>query len=302
MAITFNDFTSDVLDTRFMLPLWEFDFRIEYIPILLDDDSVKMVMNHVSGCVVDILRQVPACPLSALKVVPRTGPAEQSDYAESSYFTIANSSPVYDFVLQMGPTTFRMVKTKTTLQDVITTLPIFDELSNRLFRRGSTADPNAPTLLSMLGLEGRMHKVVFRFEHRIRVSTHITEGHREAENTELINKVIRTSADGGDHVERAAPILALQPEEIYRGDVHLSVKKTLNGRPRNLWLILEAPWNINKKDVDLTVDYRCGEGPELHVEDLTDWHTPLVTFYRDMVINRLFPALFFDINVEARLA
>ncbi|MGD1092212.1 MAG: hypothetical protein ABSB35_09490 [Bryobacteraceae bacterium] len=156
----------------------------------------------------------------------------------------------------------------------------------------------------VLGVEGRIHSFSFSFEHRLRLGAHIAEQDRETSNTELIERLMRVGATDhrGTHPERDAPLLSLNAEGVYRGDLQISVEKTFGQMIRNIWVDFKAPFNAAQKDVDLRLSYTCGAGRgQINAGDLTDWTTPVVSFYRDIILRRFLPALFYDIEIEPRL-
>lgn len=310
MKMKWAEFKQPITDQRFILPIWDFTCDLKYVPIDIGADRLRAVTNLVGSAIIDAIRGVPGCPLSAIEVRPGKVEQEQAeDSTESAYVTIANTSPVYDFALQIGPKTCRMFKLRSSLEDFIATVPILHRACEQLFRQGTTPEDepvgDQPSLLSVLGIQDRVHRFQFSFEHRLRLGAHIAEGDREALNVELIEKLVRIGSTDrrGQHPEREAPLLSLTSEALYRGDVSLSLEKSFGGeKVRNIWVIFEGPFNITQKDVNLRFDFRCGEGRgELSIEDLTDWYTPVVGFYRDMILRRFLPSLLYDIQVEPRL-
>jgi hypothetical protein len=249
------------------------------------------------------------CPLSALSLSKRHAEKDEDEDAEPAYFSIVNSVPVYDFMVQVSAKTLQIQKVKCSMRDLIATIPILEETCAALFPPTPTTakghTPSPPSLVDLLNLKDRIHRVSFRFEHRLRVINYITQPTREATNLDVISKLARTSIPAGHAgtTQRDAPLVCLQPFTPYRGDVTLSVEKTIAKRKRNVWIIMEAPFNISQKDVDLVFSYRTGEGrSEVKAEDMSDWTTPFTSFYRDIVLNEFLPALFFDINIEPRIS
>lgn len=156
-----------------------------------------------------------------------------------------------------------------------------------------------------MGIRDKIHRVVFAFNHQIRLRNYMMEPSKQAINTEIIHKLIRTSFPiplNGNHLERDFPLAALNPDPIVRGDIVLCFTKTLASRTRSLWINIQAPHNVTQQDIDLDFSYRTGEGLAVYQEeDLRDWQTPIIDFYRDIVLIRLMPALFFGIQIEPRI-
>lgn len=302
MSLSWKQFAGAVTNPRFIQPIWSFDFRVDYVPVVLTDQMRVACTNITFDAVVNAMQNVKNCPLSALSLTCNELKTGENNDADVSYFDIVNSMPVYDFMLQVGARTLRIQKIKSSLQDLIATVPILEAACAILFP--PPADTLPPSFVDLLSLRNRIHRVSFRFEHRLRVTNHITEPGNEATNVEIIAKLVRTSPPPGQATSsQIAPIVTLEPFSPYRGDVTLSVEKTIAKRKRNVWMMLEAPYNISQKDLDLTFSYRMGEGhTELKYEDLRDWTTPVTAFYRDIILNQFMPALFHDINIEPRIA
>jgi hypothetical protein len=78
--------------------------------------------------------------------------------------------------------------------------------------------------------------------------------------------------------------------------------KTIAGRKRNLWITVEAPWNVTQRDVQVSAEMRTGSadlGEDILEPDYVDFTTPM-GFLREMILTRLFPTLFHDATVIAR--
>jgi hypothetical protein len=307
MDLNWKEFRAPLTDSRFIIPVWSFTYDVQYVPTMIDQARLGKVMNIVASAVVESIKDIEGCPLSAIRMTPGTVESPSEEEGEKAYFTIANETPVYDFALQTGPRTFRLTKLRSSLDDLIVTVPIFYNICQQLFSEigGLDRDSNPlPPLIDLLDVSDRLHTVRFSFEHRLRLGSHIAEQSREVMNTELIERLIKTTPfDRQQHPERDAPFLALNAEAVRRGDVTLAVEKSFGDKKRNIWVNFEAPMNIKQKDVDIRFDFSCGEGgASITTADLTDWMTPFVQFYRDLILQRFLPALMYDITFQPRFS
>jgi hypothetical protein len=297
MTLNWNEFSAGVNEKRFLLPVRNFHFDVQYVRVSPSIDEMQMAANFVSACALNTLKGSPDCELSALKLVPGVEPGKEVQDEEStpSYFNVLYPHPVYDFTLQIGAEAIRISKVRSSLEDLIATIPILEDLCQRLFGGktppGGPPPAEAPSILKLMRLGGRIHRVAFSFEQRLRVTTHKIQTNVQATNVELLHKLMRTSHSPGVHLpDHQAPLVGLQPEGIMRGDVTLSLIKTLASRPRNLWIDYKAWYNINRKDLDLEFQYRCGGTSSPWQEsDLLDWRTPFTEFYRDLILNQTCP-------------
>ncbi|HKQ48685.1 MAG TPA: hypothetical protein VJZ71_11500 [Phycisphaerae bacterium] len=309
MAFNWIDFRSGLLEKRFLLPV-SFRYKVEFVRIEPDPGQLLQLRNFLIQCVVGSIRDREDCPLYTLQhqaIPASSGKTEDGDEG-AVLFAVALGTPVYDFGLLLTQTGLHIVKNRSSLQDLILTVPIFEDICQRLFPVRTPAADNKKdrplSLLDCLGMAGLglVHRVIFRFEQRLRLGTHITE-QRDARNTELLGKLIKAELPHAtNHADREAPIASIQPEDFKRGDVTLSFTKQIAGRPRGVWIAYEGPYNVTQQDVDLTFQYRCGEGDAPMIEDdIRDWDNPFKAFYRDTILNRFMPNLLFDIHVEPRI-
>lgn len=138
MSVTWQDFSSPgngtTLDSRFFLPV-DFFVDINYINTAHNIDSVQRIANLVGDTVMSVLKGRPGCELHVLKWTANRAAMENpiSDIGEQSYFTLEFPNPVYGFAIQVGPKTTRITKGRANIQDIIATIPIFDQLCQRLF-------------------------------------------------------------------------------------------------------------------------------------------------------------------------
>ncbi|MFH1109032.1 MAG: hypothetical protein V1790_07555 [Planctomycetota bacterium] len=308
MSVQWDDFCRGVTDQRFILPVWTFHFDVDYVPTAWAPSQIQAAQNLIASTAVSAIRNIPGCPISGISTWSSSHPAQGKTDDEDdnqAFFTLANQIPVYDFAIQLRPKTFRLLKFRTSIADLIATVPILEDIATKLFAigRGSDSTQDQPSLVKVLGLQDRIHAATFAFQHRIRTITYITQPNVEVTNVEVIKKLVNTELGPGSNAERQSPLGALHPEQIRRGDVTLSFTKTIMRRKRTVWVILECPVNITQKDIDLRFDYRCGEGGSAIEEvDISDWSVPFQGFYRDLILNKFLPALLHDIRIEPRIS
>jgi hypothetical protein len=285
--------------TRLMLPLNEFSYTLQYVPVHLEPEQRRHAVNIVTNIVVSALSTEPECALTNLSVLPASA---REPTADESYFTLNFANPVYDFGIQMGPQAFTMVKRATTLQDLLLTSRLFAAIAEQLFpvqpETVNDGDPMVPPFAAA-GIRLQPFRISFSWIHHLVLGTRLgTE--LEATNSELLTKLLRLGNDSGSSVE---PLSSLSSGAIRRGDVNLGFTKELAGRPRQLWYSYEGPWNVTGKDVNVATTYRVGEADcPMEAADLLDFRTPFIEFFRNEVLNGFFADLFESANVEARLA
>ena len=288
------------VDSRFLLPVRRFDFIVEFVEIVPGEEQVRRLANLLDRAVVESLKGRPDCPMYALR--HRTQQSRKNE-EQPRLHGITLDAPVYDFGVVLDTDSLSLVKLNSSLEDLILTVPIFEDICTRLFSpTASGHDEHPDRLTDLLGLGGGVgliHRVLFTFDQRMRLGTHMTDSMRQARNTELLNRLLRTAAAGGDE-PHTAPLGVLRPETIWRGDVTLAFSAALGKeeRKRSVWIEYKGPYNVTQRDVNLEFQYRCGVG-DAHFEerDLLDWETPFLAFYRDIVLKKFMPAFFHDVNV-----
>jgi hypothetical protein len=316
-----DEYRNGVRDRRFLLPLNKFAFTVRYVTVIPDQGQLRLAGSLIADSVVTALCDPSlssGCSLSALRLLPgeagASKSAESDDDGETSFFSVVFADPVYDFTIQMGPTTFQIVKSRSPLEHVVKTFPVLSKICSLIFQ--GTEDPSGepqgapdvrsprPSLQDILGIQNRVHGFGFMFGLQLRLGTHVTDPSSEARNNELVEKLIRTDChEHGDSARRRAPFLTMLPGELVRGDIKFCIERAFGDRPRGIWLDFKGPWNISRKDVDLILSFQNRQsGAHLEMADLLDWETPILAFYRDLMLNQLMPSLFYDIMVEPRLA
>lgn len=289
-----EDFTSGV-PSRLMLPLAEFSYIFEYVPLALEPGQRRYAQMVVTDAVVEALRTEPECSLTALRVVTSTeGNADHGD----NYFGISYTSPVFNFMIQMGPTSVQMAKARSTLQNLLLTSRLFAQIANALFPVAEAGE-RGPSPFEEAGVHINGVRLSFAWSHNLVLGVHLGN-EREANNVELIEQLLRLGG-GASGRDVRQPLSGVDPGAIRRGDINLGYTKELAGCPRQLWFSVESPWNVTQKDVDILVIYRLGESDSpLKGVDLCDFRTPFIAFYRDEVLKGFFSELFADIEVAGR--
>jgi hypothetical protein len=291
-----QEFKSSV-PTRLMLPLNEFSYTLQYVPVHLEPEHRRHAANIVTSAIVSALSTEPERSLTSLSVLTN----QEEPAADEAYFTVSYTSPVYDFGVKMGPNAFAMMKVATTLQDLLLTSRIFVAIARRLFPiQLEGGDGNSIELpFIAAGIDLQPVRISFSWLHHLVLGTRLGN-EIEATNSELLTKMLRLGSDSESSLQ---PFSSLSPGAIRRGDVNLGFTKELAGRPRQLWYGYEGPWNVTGKDVNMSTVYRLGESDSpMEPRDLLDFRTPFIEFFRDEVLNGFFADLFASVNVEARLS
>jgi hypothetical protein len=193
-----------------------------------------------------------------------------------------------------------MMKRATTLQDLLLTCRIFVAIARRLFPVSTSEEEvDASVTFDAVGISLHPVRISFGWVHHLVLGTRLGD-EIEATNSELLMKMMRL---GPESDSPPRPLDSLAPGAIRRGDVNLGYTKELAGRPRQLWIGYEGPWNVTGKDVDISTVYRLGESDSpMEARDLLDFRTPFIAFFRDEILNGFFADLFGAVNIAARLS
>jgi len=282
------------LPDRFELPVYDFEYRVRFVPVVLGEKEQATLFNQVRQVVVQALKSEPQCDLAALQTVlsPNSDAMTSKSDGENIYFAIVFTNPVFDFRLRVGPTTLLFEKQNTTQQNLLHTVRLFSLIMSGLFPP-PVASGGGLQPFDAAGITSNIYRVAFRFEHHLELGD--TFANQEpATNTGVLEKLLRLKS--GVIPE------GIQPDPIWRGDVTLAFGKAIDGRLRELWFEYEGPWNVTQRDVDITLSYRMGgAGTTLEDTDLRDFRTPLMSFYRDLILKDLFAGLFADCEVRSRV-
>jgi hypothetical protein len=286
------------LPRRLALPIYRFTYEVRYVPILLQQPERRVLGNIVRASVVEALRAQPECELSALEIeVNQSENIESTSEIEAAYVTVVFRNPVFHFAIQVGPSRFRITKERCTLADLLHTVRLFSVITSRLF-----ADDGGTTAsLTTIGLTEHVFRLNVAFEHHLVLGRLLSNETIEIRNLDLFKKLARVDMGNPPIASPEAPLAALQPDVIYRGDLTFGFRKKIRNRSREMWITYEGPWNVTQKDIDIRTSYRVGEG-ETSMErgDLYDFRTPFIDFFRDLVLKRFFADLFDNIEVTGR--
>lgn len=310
MDINYNQFISKIGDERFIQPLSMYHCFIDYVSVLPTPEIQQILPNFISSAVIKAIEVVKDCPKSSLSMEIGDTSIEKgfTSDKELNFIRITNSSPVYDFQLTIGNKGIELAKANTSLSDLISTIPIFNKLFEILFNptQENSGEVVPPSLIDVLGINGRIIRIGHAFQNKLSVINHIASKNKMASTVELTKKLTLTSLSplpGISFQEQNCPIGALGPEELKRNDTTLCFTKTFDSKKREVWLIIKHPTNIKQQDLDLRFDYRIDEDTEsIENENLFDFKTPFIDFYRDLILNRFMPNYMYDINFETRLS
>lgn len=293
-----NDF-GQVGDRLLSLPVDSFAYDVLYVPSEFPQEQRDAATNHVARVVVAALRPIPACDLSSLRITAnKTAEIVTGESRETSIFAITFGNPVFDFLIQMGPTRFHMEKQSTTLQNLLLTIPIFEAISHTLFEYVQVEDMRLPAIALGAGLPLDPYKLIMSWKYKLTLGKHLSD-EDEATNDELFARLARLrSGDKGIGV----PLAALDMEGFVRGDMTMGYTKVLGDRRRLLFVSFEGPWNVTRKDVDIRVQYEMGDSSSpLQETDYYDFRTPFLAFLRDEIFRKFFRELFANSAVVGRL-
>ncbi len=295
---TLEDF-NQVGDRLLSLPVDSFTYDVLYVPSAFTQEQRDAATNHVARAVVAALRPIPGCDLSSLRIsANKTAEIVSDENKETSIFAISFGNPVFDFIIQMGPTRFHMEKQRTTLQNLLLTIPIFEAISYSLFEHVQVENMRLPALSLGAGLPFDPYNVILTWKYKLTLGKHLSD-EDEATNDELFARLARLQA-GGEGA--GVPLGALDMEGFVRGDMTVGYTKVLEQRRRLLFVSFEGPWNVTRKDVDIRVQYEMGDSlSPLQEADYYDFRTPFLAFLRDEIFRKFFRELFANSAVVGRL-
>lgn len=288
---------------RWTLPLSEFTYALQYVPVSLSSDQRSSALSHIADCVVAALRVEPECELTSLRVsASHDASIEAGDTGEPSYFTISFLNPVFDFALQMGPTTLQITKMRTTLRNLILTTRILTRVTQQLFP--APVDTPAATVASdfrqRTSIALQPVRLNFRWLYALALGARLSDSQEEATNLSLLAKLTRLEMPPGASPQDY-PLAGLEMDTVQRGDVSIGFTKVINERRRLAWIDYQGPWNITRKDVDLGFTYQVGpNNAPMEPHDFGDFWTPFVAFYRDEILRKFMGHLFGDMTVTVR--
>jgi hypothetical protein len=280
------DFLAGTRDPRFLVPISRFSLTVDFVRLQLQPDAAREVSRLIINHFVQVVSSIPGA-LSALDV---------PDFADRPgiYAAIDFGLPVYGFGLVFTSQQFSIRRSSVTPDDLLQTIPLLQQLCDRIL---NPARPDS--IVTLLDMTDRIHTWNFEFFLDIHLGKRLLDPSSDVTHDELYAKMVSFGLPPGVNPELRAPLSALSPEEILRGDLTVSFDKTLNGYKRHMWFEYAGYYNYTKRDIDIKVSYRNPSSSEWNTPDLFDWETVMVSFYRDLILNQLLFNLLYGVAFSA---
>ena len=179
------------LPGRFELPIYNFEYLVRYVPVVLGEAEQTVLFNQVRQAVVKALKSEPQCELAALQTAfhQTSGTEATGADSERAYFAIVFANPVFEFSLKVGPTALQLEKRNSTQRNLLHTVRLFSLITSALFpppvASGDGAQP-----FDEVGITPNIHRVNFRFEHHLELGNHFAD-QTPAKNTDVLEKLVR---------------------------------------------------------------------------------------------------------------
>jgi len=148
-------------------------------------------------------------------------------------------------------------------------------------------------LETLLQVKNRTHSVEYRFDHQVELGKHRIED-RQVHNYEILSDALALTQRPVDmtqerKVQNALPSLGI--ERFVRIDYTHHAIIELRGNKYNSLVVLEAPWNVTQRRLDVGVHLRMEEEFGLRFPEAVDWRIAVVDFYRETILRRFFANL-----------
>ena len=141
---------------------------------------------------------------------------------------------------------------------------------------------------NLLQIKGRTHSSEFRFDHELDLGTHKIEN-RPVQNYEILADALSLrqrplDASAEKRVESALPSLGV--ERFVRIDYKHHGIIELRGHKYNSLLVMEAPWNVTKRRLEISTMVRMDAEFGLRFPEAVDWKVACFDFYRETILRR----------------
>lgn len=273
---TWDEFRSSVA-SRFLVPVHQYHFRLDYVTFQPDRDTKSLVAQVVLDAIVETLKNTGGS-LQHLKFY------DGDD--RSVLFTIAYTVGPYDMVLQVKDSCITIKKSHCPLDTLRKAhYEFFLPLAEQLFHDSSRYS------LTQFVFFKNIYSATHTFATDLLLGSRLSNDKIEVSNTEVMDT--HAIASGGNSIQGL-----LQPDKVLRTDVEMSILKVVAGRPANLWITLKAPLGEGMREVRTEFMLRRGDTVgKLEHEDMLEFGGVISYFYRDIVLERIYTNIFNDINI-----
>lgn len=273
--ITWDEFRHGV-PNRLLLSLDSYRFSLSFVPFQPAPGELNLIRQQIINAAVAAIRKNPEHSLSAL-AIPE---------AERSLFFLGYGHPTHDFSVQLNNDSLTIAKTNFTVEDLVLTLPLIVDLCEQLF------SPTSKYSLAQHDFFNYSYRTSHHFVHNFTLGSLLSDGEESTTNLELMGKFF-------SKYDAESVIGWLNPDQILRNDIEVSVEKLMGGRPANLWIAAQAPYSIARRELFFRAFLMRGATPTAALigEDLREFEFVFKDFYRDVIVDRIFRKLFDNIAV-----
>jgi hypothetical protein len=275
MTLTWAQFKEGV-PSRFLLPLTQYWFRAGFVQFVPSPEELLEIGHKITTAAFEAVQSSPSPTMQALRRV---------NVNDQRIFAIHYGDPTYEFQIQLETDNITIAKGKCTLEALLGSLPLIEDLADRLF------SPSSETSLAQHVFFRRTFRTTHMFNQSVTLGPRLSDETQTPTNVDVMKHFLNTTDN--------SIVDIIQPERILRNDVDISLDKTIDGRIANVWINVEAPWNQSQRDLVFEFQLRRGDSPgaKLIASDLFEHGVVVEQFYRDLVLSRVFRTLFHDISV-----
>ncbi|HEX9995132.1 MAG TPA: hypothetical protein VGB14_19565 [Acidimicrobiales bacterium] len=282
-----NSFSSGV-NPRFLLPLKTFHFTISFLPLFASAADRERLAGKLLHAAAGVVEPHPYCELRSLRAEVGSGVTDEAPWA-----VMALENPMYGFLMNLYRDRLVLTKGRHQIRELVESLDLIRSVLWNLFPTGPDGQ-YVTAEHSLIAMGFTPTRVTATLNQTIHLGTRIGNEADDVKNPTIFARLARI----GDDPKFKAAFDVLQMEDILRGDIKVGFNKEVAGSTRQCWVTFEAPWNVTQRDIDMKFELSTGDkDAPLRPVDLADLSAPVMGFYKSLILQRFFPALFGDVNV-----
>lgn len=291
-----EDFRST--NPRLLVPIQEFRITINYNEIYLQQAEQVVLRNILARALYSAATGFDEISPGDFVFGIRELPNEQLEDIEPAYAWGGLQIPVYGCGVQIGPRTTQITKPRTSVTHLLQSLNFMRRVLGALI----PPQPIDDCFADAFGLRDRFHRTYFSFDFRLALGENLLNRAKPTSTVEIAKRLMRLGLTPGARTSEA-PLGALNFDRVIRADSSVIANRDFGDVTRQLAFSINCPYNVLQKDIDITASVRTGfTGAPFAIGDIHDFETPILLFYRDLVLGQLFEDLFSDYAIEARLS